>query len=285
MQSFFDRYHPAVTAFYCVVALLFSMCIMQPVYVLLTFAGLMAWHVALDGARAFRSVLWQAPLILLLAVANPIFVGQGSTELFRIGAHPVYLEAALYGVCQGFMLVNVLLGFSSMSKAISSDKFMALLGNAAPVVALMVSMTMRLVPQFARRGKDVLATSRACTAASSGGRRVDEYLRLSTVLVGWGLEDSLETADSMRSRGWGVGKRTSYMRYRFRFADAVALGLVVLLALTSGVSAWAGLSSFSFYPAIDGWPPLAIYIPYGLLIALPTAAKTVFDIKEKKLDD
>ena len=52
---------------------------------------------------------------------------------------------------------------------------------------------------------------------------VRNYLRLSTVLMGWGMEDSLETADAMRARGWGAAKkRTSYQRSRFRRQDALA---------------------------------------------------------------
>ena len=316
MQSVFDRYHPAVAATYCVAVLLLAMCVMQPVYIVLTFVGLTAWGVSLSGPCVLRGLFWQAPLVLLLAVANPLFVGQGSTELFRIGTHPVYLEAVIYGVCQAAVLVNVLLAFANTAKSVSADKFMMLLGNAAPVVALMISMTMRLVPQFVRRGKNALATARACSAASfddsarneidgqgeSARRRgsgvwmkgysraksrgrIKDYLRLSTVAIGWGLEDSLETADSMRARCWRAGKRTSYKRSRFRTVDGAALALILLLAAASGGCAWAAASSFSFYPVIDGWFPMVTYLPYCLLLALPSVAEVLFRVGERKLDE
>ena len=311
-QTPFDRYHPAVGLAYCTALLLLCMCAMQPVYVLLTFAGLSIWRASMLGARqALRGLLWQAPLVLVLAVANPVFVGQGSTEIFRIGAHPVYLEALIYGACQGFLLVNTLLAFSGAAKVVSADKFMALAGNVAPVVTLMVSMVMRLVPQFARRGADSLASIRACTAANGLGeasgaqgrqtaeapnglvrrrrrktQSVGEYLRLSTVLVGWGLEDSLEAADAMRARGWGsTAKRTSYVRYRFRAADGVALAFIAVLAVSAGVCAWAACAAFSFYPVAEGWVPWAAYLPYACLLALPVVAQAVFDAKERNLDD
>ncbi len=188
-------------------------------------------------------MLWQAPLVLILAIANPLFVSAGSTELFRIGLHAVYLEALCYGLCQGLMLVNVLLAFSIAARVVSSDKVLCVLGNATPTLALMISMTMRLVPQFVRRGKAIADTQKACTAAASArcactssasscstGARPDandasrsakprraalaNSLRLSTVLMSWGMEDSLETADAMRARGWGAAtKRTTYQRY------------------------------------------------------------------------
>lgn len=92
---------------------------MHPVYLLATFAGLVAYNAVLRGAKsALSGMLWQAPLVLILAIANPLFVSAGSTELFRIGLHAVYLEALCYGLCQGLMLVNVLLAFSIAARGL-----------------------------------------------------------------------------------------------------------------------------------------------------------------------
>lgn len=162
-DTIFDRYHPAVALIYCGVLLAFSMAAMHPVYLLATFAGLVAYNAVLRGAKAALSgMLWQAPLVLILAIANPLFVSAGSTELFRIGLHAVYLEALCYGLCQGLMLVNVLLAFSIAARVVSSDKVLCVLGNATPTLALMISMAMRLVPQFVRRGEAIADTQKAC---------------------------------------------------------------------------------------------------------------------------
>lgn len=245
-------------------------------------------------------MLWQAPLVLILAITNPLFVSAGSTELFRIGLHAVYLEALCYGLCQGLMLVNVLLTFSIAAHVVSSDKVLCVLGNATPTLALMISMTMRLVPQFVRRGKAIADTQKACTAAASArsactvsapscsaGARPDanaasrstkprraalaNSLRLFTVLMSWGMEDSLETADAMRARGWGAAtKRTAYQRYRFRKTDAFACAFIAVLTVAAAASAVAACGEFKFYPRIDGLAPWFSYIPYVLLVALPT---------------
>lgn len=132
-DTIFDRYHPAVALVYCGVLLAFSMAAMHPVYLLTTFVGLAVYKTVLCGAKAALSgILWQAPLILILAIANPLFASAGSTELFRIGLHAVYLEALCYGLCQGLMLVNVLLAFSIAAHVVSSDKVLCVLGNATP---------------------------------------------------------------------------------------------------------------------------------------------------------
>ena len=325
-QSIFDLFHPAVALAYCGVALVFSMAVMQPVYLVLTFTGQLAFSLVLQGPRALRGLIWQAPLVLILAVANPLFVSVGSTELFRIGLHAVYAEALAFGLCQGIMLVNVLLAFSNAARVISSDKVMAVLGNVAPVVSLMISMTMSLVPQFARRGRVISSAQSACTAAdptASGqsactaangaavqsprpaananapvhSREASERppatktkskhrrkqtlatkaasrLRMTTVLMGWGLEDSIETADAMRARGWGaVRKRTSYQRYRFRRADVAACAVMAALAFSAALAARAALDTFAFYPRITGLAPWYSYLPYAAFLALPLAAE------------
>lgn len=307
-DTIFDRYHPAVALVYCGVLLAFSMAVMHPVYLLATFAGLAAYNAVLRGAKsALSGMLWQAPLVLILAIANPLFVSAGSTEVFRIGLHAVYLEALRYGLCQGLMLVNVLLAFSIAARVVSSDKVLCVLGNAAPMLALMISMTMRLVPQFVRRGKAIADTQKACTAAASARsactvsapsrsagacpdtnyarsakpRRaaLANSLRLSTVLMSWGMEDSLETADAMRARGWGAAtKRTTYQRYRFRKTDAFACAFVAVLTVAAAASAVAACGEFKFYPRIDGLAPWFSYIPYVLLVALPT----ILEVRERR---
>ena len=78
-------------------------------------------------------------------------------------------------------------------------------------------------------------------------------LRASSVLMGWGMEDSLERADAMRSRGWGAAsRRTTYARYRLARGDAAALvGLAVFGAAAVAV-AWTATTQYSLYPQLLG---------------------------------
>ena len=58
-----------------------------------------------------------------------------------------------------------------------------------------------------------------------------EAMRVLGCLTTWALEGSIVTADSMRSRGYGTAKRTSFMIYRISPRD------VGLLAATLALSA------------------------------------------------
>ena len=287
-RTAFDLYHPGVACGYFAVLFVLSMAAMQPVYLGITFAAAFAYSAVLRGVRATgRSLVWQLPLVLIIALANPLFSASGSTELFRIGLRAIYLESFVFGACMGLMLTSILLIFSNASRVLTSDKVMALFGNVAPVIGLMLSMAARLVPQFVRRGKDIGGVQRACTAAcqekSSGAKRSDRgairsNLRLTSVLMGWSMEDSLETADAMKARGWGVGaRRTTYQRYRFRKSDALVLVLVGILALASAIAAWSACSQFTFYPTIAGFAPWWSYLPYVLFALFPL----LLEVKER----
>ena len=311
----FDLLHPAVAVVYFAALLVLSMTAMHPVYLALAWAGALACRAGMHGWREAAGTLrWQLPVVAIIALANCLFVGSGSTVLLRIGVRAFYAEALFYGACSGLMLCCVLLVFQNASDVLTSDKVMAVLGRRLPTVSLMVSMTMRLVPQFARRGDEIRNTARACTAAAgprdhhmgelmdeddegtssadagvdSAGEdgttsqkreakrsrrrgRIRESLRLITVLMGWGMEDSLETADAMKARGWGAAeRRTTYQRYRFRRTDTAVLLAVALLAVASAAAAWTAVGELSFYPVISGLAPWWSYAPFALFAFAPS---------------
>lgn len=278
-RTAFDLFHPVVALGYFLVMFVLGMTAMQPVYLGITLASALAYSAVLRGWRATgRSLVWQLPLVLIVALANPLFSASGSTELFRIGLRAFYLESFVYGACMGVMLASVLVLFSNASQVLSSDKIMALFGGVAPTVGLMLSMTARLVPQFVRRGNNIADVERACTAARPAAAPKGKfavmrgYLRRTSVLMGWGMEDSLETAGAMKARGWGaVAQRTTYARYRFRRLDVAALVCGGVLALLAALAVTAACAQFHFYPTIGGFAPWWSYLPYALFACLPLA--------------
>lgn len=269
----FATYHPAVAFAFLACAIVLSMAAMQPVYVALSFAGAVACSLVCRGARATAgSFAWIVPLWLVVTVANPLFSASGSTELFRIGVRAVYAESLVYGACSGGMLASVFLWFSCYSACMSSANSLALFGNVLPIVSLMVSQVMRLVPQFVARGRGIAAAQDAVSAAAPRTKRqqASGRLRIVSVLMSWGMEDGIERSDAMRARGYDCGaRRTTYKRYRFGRADAVVVGVVAVLATAAGACAAAICLRFAFYPVLSGWGPWWAYAPYALLMAVP----------------
>ncbi len=273
----FATYHPAVAFVFLACAIVISMAALQPVFVALSFLGALACSVVCRGARATAgSFVWIVPLWLVVAIANPLFSASGSTEILRIGVRAVYVESLVYGACSGGMLASVFLWFSSYAACMNSANTMALFGNVLPIVSLMVSQVMRLVPQFVARGRGIAAAQDAVSAAAPQTKRQQTAgrLRIVSVLMGWGMEDGIERSDAMRARGYDCGaRRTTYKRYRFGRADASVLAAIVVLAAIAGACAAAVCLRFSFYPTLSGWGAWWAYLPYALLMAVPSALR------------
>ena len=274
----FDTAHPSVPALYLAITLGLSMASMQPVLIALSLVGAFAYGCCARGVGAcLQALRWQLPVILVIAAFNPLFSASGSTELFRLGERAVYLESLCYGCAMGGLFVASVLWFQAASELLSFDKVMALFGNVAPIIALMISMTMRLIPRFLRQGRQIAAVQGVVAASADEGAHgglsgaFSGRLRLSSVLMGWGMEDSLETADAMRARGWGASpRRTTYARFRFSGADAVACALLAAGGALCAVLAWAATSQFSFYPVMSRLVAWWGYVPYAAWMLLPT---------------
>lgn len=301
----FDSLHPALPLVYFAVALVLAMAAPHPTLLALSFAIAALYGVWLRGGRAVaRSFAWQVPLLAVIVAVNPLFSSTGTTELFRIGTQAVYAEGYANAATMALLLLCVMQWFANADAVLGSDKVMGTLGGILPTISLMISMIMRLIPQFVRRGHTINNALNACTAARnpsasmvSGGafakeahraeharhqeRRTEQneankpahrfsairfadHLRTVTTLMGWSMENSLETADSMRCRGWGANhKRTTFRRNRFRAYDALLLSALALLSVGAAAAAYALMDGFGFFPAFHGSlsnPLVALYV-------------------------
>lgn len=289
-----ERLHPVVLVVYVVGVLLVTMLALEPVFVALSLAGALVFGGLSRGWReVVRFVRWQLVLVVVVAVANFVLSSSGATELFRVGTRAFYLESLLFGVCMGALLVAIMVWFWDFSELLTSEKVEAVFGNVAPVLAIMISMIARLIPQFVRQGKVIDEVQRACTAAAGAGNANEADTRSAnaaveaaagnpklgmharfrqiSVLVGWSLEDSLETASAMKARGWGYTRRRStYERFSFGRTDACALVIVGVLVVASVAGVLVVGQSFHFYPTINTTLSVWDVFP-AVLYALPSA--------------
>lgn len=132
-------------------------------------------------------------------------------------------------------------------------------------------------PQFLRRGRTVLAVQDAIDVPGRApADPVRSRLRASSVLMGWGMEDSLERADAMRSRGWGAAtRRTTYARYRLGRNDVAALGGLALFGAAAVAVAWTATTQYSFYPQLSVPAPWLGYVVCAAWMMLPCALHAI----------
>ena len=271
MRNPFAVCHPGVTLGYLALAIVLSMAMVHPAYTALAAVGALSVAIYTRGWRpSVRMVAYLAPFSLLIATLNACFVGSGSTVLCQVLGVTFYAESFAYGLCMGGMFTAMCLWFSVFGTVLDSEAVLGLLSNRVPAIALIISQIMRLVPQFVARGRAIADVQRAVSAVH--GQTPRDAMRIVSVLMGWGMEDSLVRSASMRARGYTRGGgRTVYRRYRFRTFDGVLLGIVVLLAAVVGLSMVQTAATFHFYPVISGPAPWWGVLAYCLLMLVPFA--------------
>ena len=251
----FSGYHPIINFLYYALVLLFSMCLMHPVYLAISLAGALAYAITLNGQKAVRfAVMGLLPMAALAALVNPAFNHEGMTILTYLpSGNPLTLESMLYGVAAAVMLASVVLWFSSYNEVMTSDKFVYLFGRVIPALSLVLSMALRFIPKF-KAQMQVVAEAQACigrdTKNGSVFRRIGNAVKIFSIMVTWSLENAIETADSMRSRGYGLPGRTAFSIYRFDDRDKAALAWLIFCGVYL-ISGWmAGGTYFRYYPTV-----------------------------------
>jgi len=214
------------------------------------------------GREVGRSILTMLPLLLFMTLFNTLTNHRGLTVLFTLFGQPFTLEALINGFSSGCMVLATVAWFGIYGHLMTSDRFLCLFGRILPSGALMISMTLRLLPETLRRGKALGDAHKGMPRdpeLSSRQKRSGALRRL-TALMSWAMEDSLQTADSMNARGHGRGKRTHLILHPFRLRDGIALGLLVL---AGGAALWGMLGwPAAFYPRYAG-----AAVPWPLLVA------------------
>lgn len=190
----------------------------------------------------------------LVAVLNPLFSHRGRHILFYFMDQPITLEAILYGVTMMLSLLCILLAFVSFQQIVTTEKWMYLFSRVAPRTALLTSMSIRFVPLFLRRLDQITTVQRIKGVSILEGnlkKRSKDGMLLVRVLLTWSLEEALQTADSMKARGYGVAKRSSYVIYRMDRRDWYVLLFLGAMAL---VCIWGWMQGFgvlTIYPRLE----------------------------------
>lgn len=283
----FSGYHPIINFLYYALVLLFSMCLMHPIYLIISLTGALAYDIYLKGRKAVCfAVMGLLPMAVIAALVNPAFNHEGQTMLTYLpSGNPLTLESILYGVAAAVMLASVVLWFSSYNEVITSDKFVYLFGRMIPALSLVLSMALRFIPKF-KSQMEVVSEAQSCigrdTKTGSVIRRVGNAVKIFSIMVTWSLENAIETADSMRSRGYGLPGRTAFSIYRFDDRDKTALAWLIFCGAYI-LSGWlAGGTYFRYYPSVKTavWTPLTVSFMFVYLALVLTPV--ILDRKEDR---
>ena len=292
MKDRFSHYHPLVNFLYFTLVIGFSMALNHPLAQGISLVCAIVYAVQTEGKRAVLFCLkWCLPVVLLTAFINPAFSHEGITILLYLPTgNPLTVESILYGISSGVMIATVMLWFLNFNCVITSDKFIYLFGRIIPAMSLVLSMTLRFIPKFKAQLQLVTDAQKSIGRDISEGslwQRMKIAVTVLSIMVTWALENAIETADSMKSRGYGLKGRTAFSIYRFDDRDKMALLYLCFCGLYLLAGSMVSAFGFRYFPSIRyiglNAVTLSFQFVYLILCLMPVALNGAEECKWKAI--
>ena len=287
MRDSFSEYHPFINLIYFAFVISFSLVISHPLAQMISLVCAVIYAVSINGKKSVIFLLkYCLPMVLLTAFINPAFNHEGVTTLLYFpNGNPLTLESILYGFSAGVMIITTLMWFSSFNRVMTTDKFIYLFGKVIPALSLVLSMSLRFVPKFKSQMQTVTEAQRSIGRDVSNGslfERIKTAIHIFSIMITWSLENAIETADSMKSRGYGLKGRTAFSIYRFEERDKYALLWLSFCGLFIIAGALLNAFGFRYFPDIRYAAFDITTIPFYCVYSALCITPVILNLKEER---
>ncbi len=287
MRDYFADYHPFINLIYFAFVIGFSLALTHPLAQGISLVCAIIYAISINGKKSFWFLLkYCLPMVILTAFINPAFNHEGATTLLYFpNGNPLTLESILYGFSAGAMIITTLMWFSSFNRVMTTDKFIYLFGKVIPALSLVLSMSLRFVPKFKSQMQTVTEAQRSIGRDVSSGslwQRTKTAILIFSIMITWSLENAIETADSMKSRGYGLKGRTAFSIYRFDERDKYTLIWFSFCGLFLIVGTILKAFDFRYFPDIRYAAFDMTTIPFYLIYFALCITPVILNCKEER---
>lgn len=227
-------YHPFILLVYYILVIASLMLYQHPIFLIFAMILIVKINFSLDNGQDLKKWYWAMGIMsLFILILTPLFNRRGNHILFYLFDNPVMLEAIIQGVMIALTISGVLALFVTFNIVMTPNKLLFLFSKLIPQWALLIMLSMRFVPVLQRKIKDIEDIQFVKGLSLKQGsirRRAKNGMQLLQMLLTGSLEDSIQVADSMTARGYGLQKRSNYQAYKMKNRDWLALFYLVLLS-------------------------------------------------------
>lgn len=249
MKSRFSKFHPFSNFIYFFIVIILTCVLSNPFYVITSFFGVSSYLLYTQRKNGLKTILCFAlPIAAFIGLFNMIFAHWGMTILLSVKHYNFTLESLLYGLNQGLIFASVTLWLIVYGKVLHAEKFLSILGKVLPGTALLLSIVLGMIPNYQTQAREIRQAHEGLIGRKDNN--IKTLLSHFSALVSLALEGSMETADSMRARGYGDDRRKPYNRFLFRVRDCIWLIIIVAFLVVILITKWTGRMSFLFDPVI-----------------------------------
>ncbi len=283
-RTVFGTYHPIINFIFYLGAFVFAIFLRHPMYLMCSVFCAAVYYLLIKGERRWSWFVGLVIVFVVLSLVNPLFNQMGDTVLFVYGGRKYTMEALYYGMALAALLVTVLGWFSSYNMIMTSDKFTYLFGKWFPSFSMLFTMVLRFVPRYRKKALQIRAARQGIQKAGKEGswkQKADDGLQVISALTSWALEGGIATADSMKNRGYGSGRRTRFSIYRWEYRDWLLLLWLLVTAGINGICIIAGGADVSYIPSftmqVNSYTICGM-ISYSLFLITPSILQIWEDI-------
>lgn len=252
----FTLSHPIVNFAYFGSVLGCSMFILHPYLLAISLVSALLYSISLVGAKKVLrfNLLFSLPGLFVIMGINPLFNHFGVTQLLLLkNGNSITLEAIVYGMILGLVLVIATNWFTSINQVLTRDKFIDVFGRILPTIALLLALSFRFIPLFITQFKKVLQTQETMNSAISeqkGLKKIKHILAVTSAMFSWSLENAIHTSDAMQLRAYGSHKRSLYLPHKFDPRNWTLLAIILALTTVVVTAKMAGYLEASYNPVI-----------------------------------
>jgi len=272
------RLHPVAGLCYYVGAICFLFLFNHPFFVITSLLTGVILNCMQGTFVAKRKLLMSfLGVSFVTMLLNPLLSHRGTHILFYFHYEPITLESSVFGMLAAISLFSNLIWFLSIQYVFTSDKIVHLFGKFSPKGALLLAMALRSLPLISTRYRQLAIVQRTQGVnlfTGNIGIRVQTSMKFMQAMLTWTLEEGLQTADSMKARGYGSTNRTQFWPFRWRRSDSIFTAVFVLFGLGC-FAAWLwNTARYEIYPTLPAHMALHhvdlfVYFIYLIYFCIP----------------
>lgn len=262
-NTFLQKLHPLVSIFIIFTYIISFIVINNPIYLSIILLSLMVLSY-IDGSikDLFKYGKLMLPFAVLIMILNPLLVRDGRTILYIgkirfpvLGPIIITMEAIMYGIFSGIRIICITLAFGFGNLIIHPDRAFGFFSRYLKKSSLLMSMIVKMFPNMMKSYENIREVEKL-----RGNMLIDKKIKntvknggnIVNILFLSSLEDSLDVAESMYSRGYGsCKKRSLYFVERFELRDKILMISLVISFIGIMILDYRKVFYMNFYPRVD----------------------------------
>lgn len=281
-MSGFSRLHPINLFLFYAVVITVTVLSMNPIIIIASFFGAVIYSIISKTVRK-KDIIIYVVLGVMILLINPLVSHNGNTVLFYLNDNRITYEAVLYGVFSAVEIITIIIWCKNLSNDLTEDKILYLLGNLSSDIALIISMVMRFIPMYKLQAEKVSNVYEVIERNEQKNilQKIASKIRIYDSVMLFGIENSIDTADSMKARGYGSGKRSMYHNFYWSLTNTIYIVITISYIGMYIISEINNIVGFYFYPCIGKIQINIITISVYTFTLLVFLLPTIEEVREK----